>query len=39
MGALTLLITGAAGRVGRACVARALAGGRHVRALLLAWGT
>ena len=34
MGALSLLITGASGRVGRACVARALAGGHHVRALI-----
>jgi nucleoside-diphosphate-sugar epimerase len=34
MGALTILITGAAGHVGRACVARALTGGHRVRALI-----
>ena len=34
MGALTILITGASGHVGRACVAQALAGGHRVRALI-----
>lgn len=33
MGALTLLITGATGFLGRACLAQALARGHHVRAL------
>ncbi len=34
MGALSILITGAAGHVGRACVARALTDGHRVRALI-----
>jgi len=33
MGALTLLITGASGFLGRACVSAALARGHNVRAL------
>lgn len=38
MGALSLLITGASGRIGRACVARALAQGHQVRALIRGGG-